>query len=118
MVKKAVAEKDMLLGHPVKLIHYGTDCTADSARIAATEFATYSDLSAVVGPSCAEETAVAGPILLNAGIPLLSPVPNSGTAYEMANQILAAIERTAIRKTDGTLIIPRTILHEAIQGGP
>jgi ABC-type branched-subunit amino acid transport system substrate-binding protein len=118
MVEKAVAEKDVLLGHTIKLYHYGTDCTADSAREAATEFATYSELSAVLGPSCADETAIAGPVLLAAGIPLLSPVPDPAAAYTMTNQVLAAIEQVAVRMPDETLYIPRLALFEALDLSP
>jgi ABC-type branched-subunit amino acid transport system substrate-binding protein len=114
VVEKAIADKDVLLGHSIKLYHYGTDCTADSAREAATEFATYVELTAVLGPTCALETSAAGPILLAAGIPLLSPAPDPAKAYEMANQILAAIEQVAVRMPDETLYIPRQALFDAL----
>ena len=113
-VEKAVTDKDEILGHPIKLIRYGTDCTADSARAAATEFATYSDLSAVIGPTCTGVADIAGSILLNAGIPLLSPVPDSAAAYDMANQIFAAIEQVTIQMPDKTLYIPRQALLDAL----
>jgi ABC-type branched-subunit amino acid transport system substrate-binding protein len=113
-VEKAMADKDELLGHPIQLDRYGTDCTADSARVAATEFATYTDLSAVIGPTCTDETVVASPILLNAGIPLLSPVPNSVAASEMGNQVFAAIEQVAVQMPDQTLYIPRQALLNAL----
>jgi ABC-type branched-subunit amino acid transport system substrate-binding protein len=114
VVEKAVADKDTLLGHSIKLYRLGTDCTADSAREAATEFATYAELSALLGPSCPAEKEIAGPILLDAGIPLLSPVPDSATAYEMVNQILAAIEQVAVRMPDEKLYIPRQALFDTL----
>ncbi len=114
-VEKAVADKVELLGHPIQLLRYGTDCTTDSARVAATEFATYADLSAVIGPTCADEAVVAGPILLDAGIPLLGPVTNSAAAYELTNQVFAAIKQVAVRTPDGTLYIPRTTLRQALE---
>jgi ABC-type branched-subunit amino acid transport system substrate-binding protein len=113
-VEKVVADKDILFGHTLKLYHYGTDCTAESARTAATEFATYQELSAVIGPSCIEEQDIVGPILLEAGIALLSPVPDPATAFAMANQILAAIEQVAVRMPDETLYIPRQALFDAL----
>ena len=112
-VEKAVADKVELLGHPIQLLRYGTDCTADSARVAATEFAIYSDLSAVIGPICTGEAVVAAPILLNAGIPLLSPVPYSVAAYALTNQVFAAIEQVAVQMPDKTLYIPRQALLDA-----
>jgi len=117
-VEKAVADKVELLGHPIKLLRYETDCTADSARVAATEFSTYQDLSAVIGPTCTDEAIVAGPILFNAGIPLLSPVPNSAAAYEMTNQIFAAIEQVAVQTPDKILYIPRQALLEELHLSP
>jgi ABC-type branched-subunit amino acid transport system substrate-binding protein len=113
-VEKAVSEKDMLLSHSIKLYQYGTDCTAASAREAATEFATYAELIAVIGPTCALESDVAGRILLDAGIPLLSTVPDPSAAYKMAAQVLAAIEQVAVRMPDETLFIPRQALFEAL----
>jgi ABC-type branched-subunit amino acid transport system substrate-binding protein len=113
-LEKAVADKDELLGHPIQLLRYGTDCTADSARAAATEFAIYPDLSAVIGPTCTDEAVVAGPILINAGIPLLSPVPNSVAAYELANQVFTAIEQVAVQMPDKVLYIPRQALLDEL----
>jgi len=117
-VERAVANKVELLGHPIQLIQYGTDCIADSARVAATEFATYPDLSAVIGPTCADEGAVATQILLEAGIPLLGPVPNSVAAYALANQVIAAIEQVAVQMPDKTLSIPRLALLDALHPPP
>ena len=117
-VERAVANKVELLGHPIQLIQYGTDCTADSARGAATEFARYPDLSAVIGPTCADEDVVATQILLEAGIPLLGPVPNSAAAYALADQVIAAIEQVAIQMPDKTLFIPRLALLDALRPSP
>jgi ABC-type branched-subunit amino acid transport system substrate-binding protein len=117
-VEKAVADKVELLGHPIQLLRFETDCTADNARVAATEFATTRDLSAVIGPTCTDEAIVAGPILLNAGIPLLSPVPNSAAAYELTNQIFTAIEQVAVQTPDKILYIPRQALLEELHLSP
>jgi ABC-type branched-subunit amino acid transport system substrate-binding protein len=113
-VKKAVADKKYLLGHPIQLINYGTDCTAASAIMAATQFATYSDLSVVIGPTCNNEAGAAGPVLTNAGIPLLGPVPDSPAAYSMTNQVMAAIQHVAVLMPDKTLYIPRQELFLAL----
>ncbi len=117
-VEKAVADKAELLGHPIQLIRYATDCTADSARVAATEFATTPDLSAVIGPTCTDEAVVASPILLDAGIPLLGPVPDSAAAYELTNQVFAAIEQVAVQAPDQILYIPRLALLDALHLSP
>jgi len=117
-VEKAVADKNELLGHPIQLLRNGTDCTTDNARGAATEFATYPDLSAVIGPTCTDEAVIAVPILLSAGIPLLGPVPNSAAAYELTNQVLAAIEQVAVQMPDKTLYIPRQALLDALHLSP
>jgi ABC-type branched-subunit amino acid transport system substrate-binding protein len=117
-VEKAVAGKDELLGHPIQILRYGTDCTADSARVAATEFAANPDLSAVIGPTCTDEAVVAGPILLDAGIPQLSPVPDPVAAYDLANQVFAAIEQVAVQTPDKILYIPRQALFDALHLSP
>ena len=115
-VEQAVEDKDELLGHPIQLMRYGTDCTADSARAAATTFATAPDLLAVIGPTCTSETVAANLILLNAGIPTLSPVPSSLAAYDLADQAFAAIERIAVQTPGKTLFIPRQALLDAMHG--
>jgi ABC-type branched-subunit amino acid transport system substrate-binding protein len=38
-VEKTLAEKDKILGHSIQLVRYSTDCSAESTRVAATEFA-------------------------------------------------------------------------------
>lgn len=113
-VEKAVADKGDLLGHPIHLINYGTDCTAGSAITGATEFATYTDLSAVIGPTCSDEVNAATPILMDAGIPLLGPAINSTTAYALTTQVLTAIQQVAVRMPDKTLFIPRQALLSAL----
>ena len=117
-VEKAVADQDELLGHPIQLIRIGTDCTSDSARSAATEFATNPDLSAVIGPTCAGEADVAGPILLDAGIPLLGPVPDPVVAFELTNQVFAALQQVAVQAQDKILYIPRQALLDALHLSP
>jgi ABC-type branched-subunit amino acid transport system substrate-binding protein len=117
-VEKAVADRDELLGHPILVLRYGTDCTADSAQAAATEFATNPDLSAVIGPTCSDEAVVAGPILLDAGIPQLSPVPDPVAAYNLTNQVFAAIEQVAVQTPDKELHIPRLALFDALHLSP
>ena len=113
-VKKALTEKDNLFTHSIQLITFGTDCTAGSAQTAATEFAIYANMAAVIGPTCREEVAAASPILLNAGIPLIGPVFNSAAAYALATQVLAAIQKVTVRIPDGTLYIPRQALLSAL----
>ncbi|MGZ6346758.1 MAG: hypothetical protein ACXWNC_04205 [Anaerolineales bacterium] len=113
-VEKAVADKGDLLGHSIHLITYGTDCTADSAITGATEFATYTDLSAAIGPTCIDEVNAATPILVDAGIPLLGPAINSTEAYTLTTQVLTAIQKVAVRMPDKTLYIPRQALLSAL----
>jgi branched-chain amino acid transport system substrate-binding protein len=113
-VEKAVANQDELLGHPIQLIYYGTDCTADSARSDATELATNPNLLAVIGPTCSDEADVAGSILLDAGIPLLGPVTDPELAYELTNQVFAAIEQVAVQAPDKILYVPRHALLDAL----
>lgn len=117
-VQKVLTEKDILLDHPIRLYRYGTDCTTDSARDAATEFATYPDLAAVIGPTCTDEAMIVIPIFLDAGIPLVGPVPDAESAFEMTERVLAAIGQVAIRMPDETLIIPRQALIDELHLSP
>ncbi len=107
-----------LLGHPVRVDRQGTDCTVASARVAATELAIDPGMTAVIGPTCEEEKQVAQPILLDAGIPLLSPVPNAAIATQLTQQVLEAIQQVAVQEPDGTLSIPRQALIEALSVSP
>jgi ABC-type branched-subunit amino acid transport system substrate-binding protein len=113
-MEKAVSDQDNLLGHPIQLISIGTDCTGNSARSAATGLAANPSMVAIIGPTCAVEADVAGPILLDAGIPLLGPVTDSEVAYELTNQVFAAIEQVAVQLPDSSLFIPRQALLEAL----
>jgi ABC-type branched-subunit amino acid transport system substrate-binding protein len=117
-VEKAVADKRKLLGHPIKILRSATDCSADSAQVAATELAINPDLAVVIGPTCTDEVVDAGQILLNAGIPLLGPVLNAVSAYALTNQIFAAIQKVAILMPDKSIYIPRQALLEALNLSP
>jgi ABC-type branched-subunit amino acid transport system substrate-binding protein len=113
-VEKAVAAKGDLLGHPIHLINYGTDCTTDSASIGATEFATTIDLLAAIGPTCSDEVNAVTSILADAGIPLLGPAINPTTAYTLTTRVLKAIQQVAVQMPDKTLFIPRLALFSEL----
>jgi hypothetical protein len=113
-LEKAVADINILFGHPIQLLRYGTECSAGSAQVAATEFATYTDLTAVIGPTCIDEMKIAGQILLSAGIPMLGPVPDSAAAYAITNRLLAAIEKVGVQMPDRTVYIPRQALLKVL----
>lgn len=112
-VQAAVEEADVILSHEVELVWEGTDCTADSARYAATLLAQNPDLLAVIGPSCPADAPFAVPILEDAGIAVITP-RSGDAAYQ---QLVAAIKTAAILK-DGALILPRAAFQEALEGQP
>jgi ABC-type branched-subunit amino acid transport system substrate-binding protein len=114
-IKTAIKETGQILGHEIKLAWQGTDCTEESARLSATLLTQTSDLLAVIGPTCASDAPIAVPILEDAGLPVISPSPSATYAFQRLN---SAIEQTAIRQTDGTLVIPGTALQQAIQDQP
>jgi ABC-type branched-subunit amino acid transport system substrate-binding protein len=118
IVEMVIAEKEELLGHPIQLQKYATDCTTESARTAATDLARNPVLIAVIGPTCTDEVIVATPILQSAGIPSLSPVSNSIAAKTMTNQVISAIEQVVIQMPDNTLFIPRYALINALHISP
>jgi branched-chain amino acid transport system substrate-binding protein len=112
-VEQAVEKEGPLLDHEINLIREGMDCTPDDARQAATRLARTSNLLAVIGPSCSSESAVTDPILLDAGIAILTPYhPDVQTAV---NLLFTAFEQTAVRSRGGTIYIPRTALRDALE---
>jgi len=117
-IETVVKDRKTLLGHPILLDTYATDGTPESARTAATDLATDPALLAVIGPSLSGEGLEAAPILSEAGIVSLSPVPDPAEAKRMAEQVIAAIAQVAIQRADKTLIIPRQALREALEPSP
>ena len=117
-VRKAVADQDELLGHPIELISYGMECTAESTWSAATEFSTNPKLLAVIGPTCADEAKTADTILSDAGIPMLGPVTDPEAAYELTNRVFAAIVQVAVQAPDKILYVPRQTLLDALSRVP
>jgi ABC-type branched-subunit amino acid transport system substrate-binding protein len=113
-LEKIVSEMDELLGHPIELVHIDTDCSLENARSAATELTTLPGISAVIGPTCPVETELANSILLDAGIPLLGPVPDAGTARDLFSKLISKIESVAVQVPDLVLYIPRQALLEAL----
>ncbi len=111
-IKTAIEDTGIILGHDIELVWEGTDCSEEGARIAATLLAETSDLLAVIGPTCVTDTYTALPILEDAGLSIILPSPNATDAFY---RLILAIGQTAIRQTDGTLIIPRTIFQQAIR---
>jgi ABC-type branched-subunit amino acid transport system substrate-binding protein len=117
-ISTVIKGKKSILNHPIELETYATDGTPESARVAATDFATNPVLLAVIGPSLPEEGAVATLILTEAGIVSISPVPDPKRAKEIAERVIGAIEDIAIQKADKTLIIPRQALRDALEPSP
>jgi ABC-type branched-subunit amino acid transport system substrate-binding protein len=116
-VQAAVTDRK-LMGHPIRLDRQSTDCTSESAQLAAIELTLDPDLVAVIGPTCETEKQVALPILLDAGIPALSPVPDAGAAGDLLEQLFTCIQQVAVRGSDGSLSIPRQALLKALNISP
>ncbi len=115
-VQRASEETGPILGHEVDLIWQGTDCSETSARLAAEHLVQTPDLLAVIGPSCPADAPHSIPILEDAGIAVITPVGSHGdVAYE---QLVSAIEVVALFVEDGTLILPRAALQEALENQP
>jgi len=117
-IEKVIKMKQTILGHPLLLDSYATDGTPGSARSEATALATDAALLAVIGPSLSEEGLEATPILTQAGIVSLSPVPDPAVARRLAEKVITAITQVAIQKAGKTLIIPRQALREALYSSP
>lgn len=117
-VQQAVDETGELLGHPLELDQWSTDCSEKDARTSATSLALNPNVVAVIGPTCAGQVEVAAPILSDAGLALLNPAPGSASAADLTLSLLAAIEQVAVSDEDGTLHIPRQALLDALQETP
>jgi branched-chain amino acid transport system substrate-binding protein len=114
-IKTAIEETGQILGHDIELEWQGNDCTMESARLSATLLTRASDLLTVIGPTCSADERIALSILEDAGLPVISPSPSAKVAFQ---RLVPTIEKTAIRQTDGTLVISRTALLKAIQNLP
>ncbi len=114
-VSSAVEEYGLVLGHEVDLVWEGTDCTEESAYLAAIRLLQTSSLLAVIGPSCHPDAPIVAPPLQDAGVVLIPPSPNSGLAYL---QLVGAIQQVAVQQTDDSLILPRSALQQALEKNP
>jgi ABC-type branched-subunit amino acid transport system substrate-binding protein len=114
-IKTAIQKNGLVLGHEIKLIWQGSDCSENYARLSATLLTGTPDILGIIGPSCATDTRVALPILEDAGLPLLPPSP---TAVQAFQHLVIAINKSAILQPNGALVIPRSTLQQAIQALP
>ncbi len=114
-VQEFVVKFGALSNHDVVLTWEGTDCTEDGARLAAALLVQVPDLLAVIGPSCPQDIPFSVPIFEDAGILVVEPSLGGQAAFD---QLIAAINISGISQDDGTLIIPRSTLQEALTSQP
>jgi ABC-type branched-subunit amino acid transport system substrate-binding protein len=117
-IRKAVDETGDLLGHPIELDEWDTDCSEKDARTGAINLGMNSALVAVIGPTCAGQESIAAQILNDVGIPLLTPAPGSTSGTTLTRRMLSTIEQVAVQDADGTLHIPRQALLDALEQIP
>ena len=91
---------------------------SDDARRAATSLALEAGLVAVIGPSCPADLETIAPLLTEAGLPLLTPASPGPRPYLLARQLFEAIRHVAYQAGDGTLVLPRQALAQALQNTP
>ncbi len=113
-IKRAVEERSYLLGHHIVLNRAGSECTQESARMAATALLTDADVFLIIGPTCAVEVAAITPLLQDAGVFLATPLPGEEAAYRLTIQILDSLEEIAIQSPDGALYLPRRDLDRVL----
>lgn len=113
-IQQAMDETGELLGHPLELDQWDTDCSAKDARSGATNLAINPNVVAVFGPTCAGQYEVAAPILSDAGLALLDPTAGPAAA-ELTRSLLTAVEQVAVADKDGTLHIPRQALIQILE---
>lgn len=114
-VQGSVERFGAISDHDVELTWEGTDCSEEGARLAAALLVQVPDLLAVIGPSCPQDIPFSVPTLEDAGIMVVEPAGGGETAF---TQLIAAIKLSAILQEDGTLIIPRSVLQEALTSQP
>jgi len=117
-IQQALDEAGELLGHPLELAQWDTDCSEKDARRGATSLALNPEVIAVIGPTCPGQYEVAAPIFSDAGLALLQPAPGLTAAADLTRSLLAAITRVAFQDAEGALHVPRQALLEALQGTP
>ena len=114
-VQESVVKFGALSNHDIVLTWEGTDCTEEDARLSAALLVQVHDLLAVIGPSCPQDIPFSVPILEDAGILVVEPSGGGEAAFK---KLIAAIKLSVIFQEDGTLIIPRSALQEALTSQP
>lgn len=85
-----------LLGRPVKVIEFDTGSTALGARQAA-EAAVKAKVSAVIGPSWSSQAMAMGPVLQQAGIPMLGATTTAPEVTEIGDYIFRVCYTDALQ---------------------
>lgn len=114
-VQEAVDTYGAINDHDIALTWEGTDCTEESARLAASLLAQVDGLVAVIGPSCLKDIPFSVPTLEDAGIVVVFPSSGGEIAF---TQLMTAIKSSGITLEDGSLIIPRSALIDALKNQP
>ncbi len=117
-IRRAVKEQEHLFGHEIVLRRAGSECTQESARLAATALLTNPNVFLILGPTCAEELEAITPLLADAGVFLVTPPPGEEAAYRLTMQILDMLQHAAIPTRDGTLYLPRRDLQRRLHALP
>lgn len=117
-VKRAVEEREYLLGHEIVLRRAGSECNKESAHLAATSLLTDPTVFLILGPTCTEEIDVIAPLLADAGVFLVTPPAGEEIAYRRTLQILDILQQAAIQARDGTLYLPRQNLQHRLHALP
>lgn len=117
-IRRAVEERESVLGHEIILHRAGSECTEESARLAAAALLTDPDIFLLLGPTCAEESNAIAPLLTDAGVFLITPPAGEEAAYRLTTQILDILQQAAIQGHDGTLYLPRRDLQRRLHALP
>lgn len=117
-IQKAIEARKYLLEHEIVLHRAGSECTGESARLAATALLTDPNLFLLLGPTCTDEIEAITPLLADAGVFLVTPPPGEEAAYRQTMQILDILQQVTIPARDGTLYLPRMDLRRKLQALP
>jgi ABC-type branched-subunit amino acid transport system substrate-binding protein len=138
-LQNANQAKPIFEGHPIKIYYQDAACLSKDRASTAGTLASQPDLIAVVGPFCQSDALIFGKLVSDAGIllisaapladfgdqpgwfstypstlPLDSPAVTSDTAYDAYNLILHVLEEASITDSDGSLVIRRQGMRDAM----
>lgn len=112
-IELAIEDKNMVAGHPIRLIGEDSGCNAEGGVTAATKLAANRQIVAAIGSSCSSEAVPGAPILWKAGIATVSP---SNTATTLTDPKRGANFEGYLRTAHNDIVQGRVAAEFAFRG--